>query len=173
MRIRFPSGLLFGSALALGLGACGAYAQDWPQRPVTVVVPFAAGGNTDGIARMAAQRLTETLGKQFVVENRPGNGYAVIQRLVKRLLLGADNFLHLLFLGADFGEDVAHRVGEHVHEFVEERFVEAERAAIAHRAAQDAAKDIIPVVVARLDTVGDGKAQRADVIGNHAEGNVS
>lgn len=49
-----------------------ALAQAWPERPVTMIVPFAAGGNTDSIARMAAQRLSEAFGKQFVVENRPG-----------------------------------------------------------------------------------------------------
>ncbi|MET0277522.1 MAG: tripartite tricarboxylate transporter substrate binding protein [Pseudorhodoplanes sp.] len=54
-----------------------ASAQDWPQRPVTVVVPFAAGGNTDSIGRMAAQALSESFGKSFVVENRPGAGGAI------------------------------------------------------------------------------------------------
>jgi tripartite-type tricarboxylate transporter receptor subunit TctC len=61
-----------------------ASAQAWPQRPVTVIVPFAAGGNTDGIARMAAQRLRERLGKQFVVENRPGAGGAIAAEMVAR-----------------------------------------------------------------------------------------
>jgi hypothetical protein len=45
-----------------------ASAQNWPQKPVTVIVPFAAGGNTDGIGRIAAQRLSEAFGQQFVVE---------------------------------------------------------------------------------------------------------
>ncbi len=62
---------------ALGALTSPAFAQGWPQRPVTVLVPFAAGGNTDGIARMAAQRLSEALGQQFVVENRPGAGGAI------------------------------------------------------------------------------------------------
>ncbi len=52
-------------------------AQDWPQRQVTLVVPFAAGGNTDSIARMTAQVLSESFGKAFVVENRPGAGGAI------------------------------------------------------------------------------------------------
>jgi tripartite-type tricarboxylate transporter receptor subunit TctC len=52
-------------------------AQSWPQRPVTVIVPFAAGGNTDGIARMTGQRLGEALGKPFVIENRPGAAGAI------------------------------------------------------------------------------------------------
>jgi len=43
---------------------------------VTIVVPFAAGGNTDGIARMIGQRLTESLGQQFIVENK-GNAPAL------------------------------------------------------------------------------------------------
>jgi tripartite-type tricarboxylate transporter receptor subunit TctC len=51
-----------------------AQASDWPNRPVTVVVPFIAGGNTDMMARMAADRLSAKLGHPFVVENRGGAG---------------------------------------------------------------------------------------------------
>ena len=78
----------------------------------------------------------------------------------------------MILLGADFREHLAHRVGEHVHQLVEERFVEAERATVAHRAAQDAAQDVVAVVVAGLDAVGDGEAERADVVGDDAEGDV-
>src|SRR5262249_60975469 len=56
----------------------------WPERPVTIIVPFAAGGNTDGFARMAAQHLSESLGKTFVVENRPGAGGAIPAELVAK-----------------------------------------------------------------------------------------
>jgi tripartite-type tricarboxylate transporter receptor subunit TctC len=49
-----------------------AAAQTWPQKPIKILVPFAPGGNTDGIARVIGQRLSERLGEQFVVENRPG-----------------------------------------------------------------------------------------------------
>jgi tripartite-type tricarboxylate transporter receptor subunit TctC len=59
-------------------------AQDWPQRPVTLIVPFAAGGNTDGIARITAQRLSETLGGNFVVDNRPGAGGAIAAELAAK-----------------------------------------------------------------------------------------
>jgi tripartite-type tricarboxylate transporter receptor subunit TctC len=52
-------------------------AQDWPVRPVTVVVPFGAGGNTDMMARIAAQHLTARFGQSFVVENRPSAGGAL------------------------------------------------------------------------------------------------
>ena len=60
--------------LALALAPRGAVAQDWPARPLTLVVPFPAGGNADVIARATAQALSEALGKQFVVENRAGAG---------------------------------------------------------------------------------------------------
>src|SRR4051794_21367441 len=52
-------------------------AADWPTRSITVVVPFAAGGNTDMMARLGAQHLSNKLGQTFVVENRPGAGGAL------------------------------------------------------------------------------------------------
>jgi tripartite-type tricarboxylate transporter receptor subunit TctC len=52
-------------------------AADWPNRPVTVVVPFAAGGNTDMMARLGAQHLSARFGQTFVVENRLSAGGAV------------------------------------------------------------------------------------------------
>jgi tripartite-type tricarboxylate transporter receptor subunit TctC len=60
--------------LAAGLGlAAPARAQDvWPSRPVTLVVPWAAGGSTDAVARILAQRLTQDTGRGFVVDNRTG-----------------------------------------------------------------------------------------------------
>ncbi len=54
-----------------------ASAQSYPSRPVTVIVPFAAGGNTDMMARLGAQRLTDKLGQTFIVENRPSAGGAL------------------------------------------------------------------------------------------------
>lgn len=56
----------------LALLSFGASAQAWPQRPVTIVVPFGAGGNTDMIARVVATQLSQSLGKPFIVDNRPG-----------------------------------------------------------------------------------------------------
>ncbi|MFL6932961.1 MAG: Bug family tripartite tricarboxylate transporter substrate binding protein [Xanthobacteraceae bacterium] len=55
-------------------GHAGAGAQDWPARPVTLVVPFAAGGPVDVGGRILAQRLSEILGRQIVVENVGGAG---------------------------------------------------------------------------------------------------
>ena len=62
---------------ALLLLAQPAQAADWPTRPVTVVVPLGAGGNTDMMARLGAQRLSEKFGQPFIVENRPSAGGAL------------------------------------------------------------------------------------------------
>lgn len=63
-----------GAALALLAAACGAAAQQWPQRPVKVVVPYGAGSSPDILARVLNDRLTARLGQSFIVENRPGAG---------------------------------------------------------------------------------------------------
>ena len=64
---------MIGALLALAL-AGGAQAQDWPTRPPTVVVPFAAGGPIDVVARILSPRMTELLGQQVIVDNIPGAG---------------------------------------------------------------------------------------------------
>lgn len=66
--------LTVAAALALGLGLTSASAAGYPDRPVRVIVPFAAGGPTDVMARLVAQKLSESLKQQFFVENRPGAG---------------------------------------------------------------------------------------------------
>lgn len=67
-------------------GLCGAAsAQDgYPARPVTIVVPYSPGGTTDIVARLAAQYLTETMGKSFVVDNRPGASGTIATALVAK-----------------------------------------------------------------------------------------
>jgi len=83
MRVRQVALFAFTALLALG-ALDPAQSQTWPQRPVTVVVPFAAGGNTDGIGRSIAQWLSDRLGQQFVVENRGGAGGAIAAEMVAK-----------------------------------------------------------------------------------------
>ncbi len=68
--------VLLGGVAATGLAALplGAVAQAYPSKPITVVVPFAAGGPTDALARILCQRMGEALGQQLIVENVGGAG---------------------------------------------------------------------------------------------------
>ncbi len=72
--VRTTLGAILGAGLGLSLGLCGATAQDWPTRPVTMIVPFAAGGPTDVLGRIMAERMSQILGQQVVVENVGGAG---------------------------------------------------------------------------------------------------
>jgi tripartite-type tricarboxylate transporter receptor subunit TctC len=69
--IRTMTGMAFAAVFAL-TGSAGA--QQWPTRPVTMIVPFAAGGPQDTINRVVAQRLSEILGQQIIIENIGGAG---------------------------------------------------------------------------------------------------
>ena len=55
-------------------GSPSAAQDNWPSKPITVIVPFGAGGNTDSLARIYSARLSARLGQQFVIENRIGAG---------------------------------------------------------------------------------------------------
>ena len=63
--------------LPIAIVPAAATAQDYPNRAVKIVVPFAAGGPADIYARFVAQRLTESLGQPFTVDNRPGGGSVI------------------------------------------------------------------------------------------------
>jgi tripartite-type tricarboxylate transporter receptor subunit TctC len=66
-------------ALALtGLAPAPALAQAYPSRTVTVIVPFPAGGSVDGVARILVQKLNETVGQHFIVENRAGGASGIV-----------------------------------------------------------------------------------------------
>lgn len=97
-RILFQIAAVVAAAGALAVNSqTRAYAQaDWPQRPVTLIVPYAAGGNTDGIARITAERLSNAFGKSFVVENRPGAGGAIAAEMVSKAAPDG----HTLFIAA-------------------------------------------------------------------------
>src|SRR3954467_10105347 len=63
------------AALALFAALFGpAVAQDYPTRPITMIIPFAAGGPTDVLGRVVAARMGEILGQQIVIENATGAG---------------------------------------------------------------------------------------------------
>jgi tripartite-type tricarboxylate transporter receptor subunit TctC len=65
-------------AALTGLAPVSALAQAYPSRTVTVVVPFPAGGSVDGVARILVQKLNETVGQHFIVENRPGGASGIV-----------------------------------------------------------------------------------------------
>jgi tripartite-type tricarboxylate transporter receptor subunit TctC len=69
-----PSSRVIAAIAAFVAAITPAPAQDWPTRPVTMVLPFAAGGPLDGIGRILAARLNDVLGEQVVVENITGAG---------------------------------------------------------------------------------------------------
>ena len=70
--LRFAAG-----AAALTATSRKAWTQSYPMRPVRIIVPIAAGGATDILARLMSQRLTERLGQQFIIENRAGGGTTI------------------------------------------------------------------------------------------------
>src|SRR5215470_274985 len=72
-----PRLLLAGALLLAALSPAPTHAQDYPNRPITMVVPFAAGGLTDVPARVLAAMLQERIGQSIVVENRPGGSGTV------------------------------------------------------------------------------------------------
>lgn len=70
----FSKGLRLLGAVSLIAVSATAQAQAWPERPVRLVVPFPAGGATDLVARVIAQRVSKDLGQQFIVDNKSGAG---------------------------------------------------------------------------------------------------
>ncbi|AOY96063.1 hypothetical protein BKK79_30940 [Cupriavidus sp. USMAA2-4] len=90
--------LLLGMAAAFTFGPC-AYAETWPARPLTLVVPFPAGGTTDTIARLLSNNLSRQLGQSVIVENKSGAGGTLGAAQVLRA--PADGYTLLLGTPAD------------------------------------------------------------------------
>ena len=84
------------AALALASVAGAAHAQAWPSKPVSLVVPFQAGGTTDVLARALAERLSPAIGQPVIVENKPGAGATIGADYVAKAK--ADG--HTLLIGA-------------------------------------------------------------------------
>jgi tripartite-type tricarboxylate transporter receptor subunit TctC len=79
--MRLMPGLVGAAIYAVALAAAAsAHAQDYPTRPITLLVPYAAGGGNDVMARIAADKMSRTLGQQIVVENRGGAGGTIATR---------------------------------------------------------------------------------------------
>jgi tripartite-type tricarboxylate transporter receptor subunit TctC len=74
--------LLF--SIAFGLCAGAAQAETYPSRPITLLVPAAAGGGNDTVSRVVAEKMGKLLGQQIVIENRPGAGGSLAARQVAR-----------------------------------------------------------------------------------------
>ena len=66
-----------GALAALVASAVPSQAQQWPARPVTLVVPFVPGGATDVLGRIYSERLGAALGQPVIIENKPGAGGSV------------------------------------------------------------------------------------------------
>src|SRR5262245_63397806 len=105
-------------AAALPAVSCTAWAQAYPARPVRIIVGFPPGFAADAIARLIAQSLSDSLGQQFVVENRPGAGSNIATDAVVRaapdgyslLLVTQTNAINATLydnLGFNFVRDVA------------------------------------------------------------------
>ena len=74
MRSNFVHSLLAAVGVMAALSGAPSHAQSYPSKPVKIIVPFAAGGPADNYARFIAQRLQDSLGQAFVVDDRPGAG---------------------------------------------------------------------------------------------------
>ena len=80
---RKPLAWLLGAFIGLGIGG-PTNAQSYPTRPIKLLVPFTAGGGTDLLARILAQKMSENLGQQIVVENKPGGNTLIATEAVAR-----------------------------------------------------------------------------------------
>ena len=95
-RFKFALGLIAVSAIAFT--SPGIQAQSWPDKPIKLIIPFAAGGTTDIIGRVLAQQMTPILGQNVIVENRGGAGGNIGAEVVAKS--PADGYTLLLASGS-------------------------------------------------------------------------
>lgn len=88
------------AALPLGAGAQSTDAASWPNRPITLVVPYPPGGTSDVVGRQLGQRLREELGQTFIIENKAGAATAIGATAVARA--PKDGYTLLLSAGTTF-----------------------------------------------------------------------
>lgn len=86
--------LLFAVALSVFLPSTTGFAQDWPQRPVRLILPFAAGGAADVVTRIVMQRVSEQTGQSFFVDNRTGGSGNIGSEMAARA--AADGYTYLV-----------------------------------------------------------------------------
>src|SRR3546814_12000823 len=84
MRISDCSSDVCSSDLALVGCSAGAFAQDYPTGPIRLIIGYNPGGSVDIVSRLLAERLSEELGQQVVVENKPGGGPVIASEAVVR-----------------------------------------------------------------------------------------
>src|SRR5581483_8142945 len=72
------------AALAVLAGVVSVWADDYPTKPITIVVPYVSGGSTEILARFVGQKLEQRLGKAVVIENKPGAGTVIGSNLVAK-----------------------------------------------------------------------------------------
>jgi tripartite-type tricarboxylate transporter receptor subunit TctC len=84
------------TAVALAIAPCVVIAQSWPAKPVTLVVPFPAGGGTDAFARPLSAQFAKNTGKQLIIDNRGGGGGTIGAAIASK----AANDGYTLFMGA-------------------------------------------------------------------------
>src|ERR1700732_1032509 len=93
------------SALAIALAAGATRAEDYPSHPIRLIVPYAAGGGADSVARIIAKRVSETIGQTIVIENRGGGGSIIGTEFVKNS--DPDGYTLLLGQSGPISIDVA------------------------------------------------------------------
>lgn len=99
-RMRMPAAVLV-ACLSIPLQACWAADNDYPAKPIQLIVPFAAGGNLDIAARIVGQKMRDHLGQPIIIVNKPGAGSAVGAR--QAASSAPDGYTIYLASGATFG----------------------------------------------------------------------